>query len=395
MSSGENKFLFENSVPPSPSAAAPKRIVFVLSGYGKVLRGAERFVADLAGRLADRYRIAVLGGGPATPDAPFAVPLRFPDRTNRLTAAADRTPGIGHFLRLFQLDPLNWEWLFCALAAKKWLLANPCDLLVTEGGRWGGLLGRWAHRRLGIPVVDVAHGAPSRWEDAAARCRPQAYVALTRVAAGEMARRVPGLAARVIPIGIDLDRFTPDGPREDLSALQRPVTLSVGALEPLKGMDTLVRATALQPAGSLVVLGRGPQRSELAALGTHLLGPKRFMMASARPGDMPRWYRAADAFASASASESFGTVYLEALACGLPVVTIGDAVRREVLSPAATLLPPGTPPGDFAAAIAAALATSATTLPARLSFVRTRYGAPLMASAYASLFDSLLSPSPT
>lgn len=390
----ENKFLLNNLATLPPPASARKRIVFVLSGYGKVLRGAERFVADLAGRLADRYGIAVLGGGPATPDAPFAVPLHFPDRANRLAIAADKTPGLGHFFRLFQLDPLNWEWLFCALAAKKWLLQNPCDLLVTEGGRWGGLLGRWAHRHLGIPVVDVAHGAPSRWEDAAARCRPQAYVALTRIAADEMACRVPGLASRVIPLGIDLERFTPDGPREDLSSLQRPITLSVGALEPLKGMDTLVRATALRPTGSLVILGRGPQHEELAALGARLLGPERFMVASAPPAAMPRWYRAADAFASASASESFGTVYLEALACGLPVVTIGDPVRREVLSPAATLLPPGAQPGAFASALADALSSSSASLPDRLAFVRTRYDAALMASAYATLFDSLLASPP-
>ena len=226
-----------------------KRIVFVLSGYGKVLRGAEQFVAGLATRLADRYDITVLGGGPATPEAPCAVPLRFPDRFNRLANLANRTPGLGHFLRLFQLDPINWEWLFCALAAKKWLLKNPCDLLVTEGARWGGLLGRWAHRRFGIPVVDVAHGAPSRWEIAAARCRPQAYVGLTHAATDAVAAKVPGLATHVIPIGIDLDRFSPDGPREELS-LQRPVALAVGALEPLKGMDTLIRAVAARLAFS-------------------------------------------------------------------------------------------------------------------------------------------------
>lgn len=370
--------------------AAKKRLVFVLSGYGKVLRGAEQFVAALAVRLAPRWDVAVLGGGPASPEAPFAEPLRFPDRFNRLAVAANRTPGVGHFLRLFQLDPLNWEWLFCALAARKWLLANPCDLLVTEGGRWGGLLGRWAHRRFGVPVVDVAHGAPSRWEVAAARARPQAYVSLTRVSADEMQRRVPGLAARVIPIGIDLDRFTPDGPRESLDGLQRPVTLAVGALEPLKGMDTLVRAAALRPNGSLVILGRGPLHDELRALGDGLLGPGRFLLASAPAADMPRWYRAADVFASASASESFGIVFLEALACGLPVVTLDDPVRREVLLPAARLLPAPAAPESFARAIGDALAGTAGDRGKRLAFVRGRHSLDAMADAYGKLFESLL-----
>ena len=364
-------------------------VVFVLSGYGKFLRGAEQFVASLATRLEDRYDIAVLGSGP---NAPHAVPLRFPDRNNRLANLANRTPGIGHFLRLFQLDPLNWEWLFCALAAKKWLLENPCDLLVTEGARWGGLLGRWAHRRWGIPVVDVAHGAPSRWETAAARCRPQAYVGLTRAATDTVAARVPGLATHVIPIGIDLDRFSPDGPREDLP-LQRPVSLAVGALEPLKGMDILVRAVAARPTGALVILGRGPQHDELAALGQTLLGPSRFLLSSAPPDAMPRWYRAADLFLSASSSEAFALTFLEALACGLPIVTLDEEFRREQLQTHAVLLPVPATPDDFARGIATALDTAASTRAARLAFSR-RYDAALMAAAYATLFDALLAAHP-
>jgi glycosyltransferase involved in cell wall biosynthesis len=305
-----------------------------------------------------------------------------------LANLANRTPGIGHFLRLFQLDPFNWEWLFCALAAKKWLLQNPCDLLVTEGARWGGLLGRWAHRRFGIPVVDIAHGAFSRWETAAARARPQAFVSPTRVTADAIAAKVPGLSTRVIPFGIDLALYTPDGPREDLP-LERPVALAVGALEPLKGMDILIRTVASRPHGSLLILGNGPQRDELAALGQRLLGPSRFLVTSAHTDAMPRWYRASDVLLSASSSEAFGLVYLEALACGLPVVTLDDPVRREVLSPAALLIPRPATPARFSCALSAALDSAPATLLSRLSFVR-RYDISLMASSYASLFDSLL-----
>jgi glycosyltransferase involved in cell wall biosynthesis len=370
-----------------------KRVAFVLSGYGKVLRGAERFVATLAGRLAGRYEIAVLGGGPPSPEAPFAVPLRFPDRFNRLAVAANKTPGVGHFLRLFQLDPLNWEWLFCAVAARRWLLGHPCDLLVTEGGRWGGWLGRWAHRRFGIPVVDVAHGAPSRWEVAAARAMPQAYVALTKVAADEMVRRVPGLAARVIPIGIDLGRFRPDGLREE-PGLERPVTLAVGALEPLKGMETLLRAVARRPGGSLAILGNGPLHDSLEKLGRELLGPRRFLLTSADAEQMPRWYRAADLFASASASEAFSLTFLEAMACGLPVVTYDDAIRREQLAGHAVLVPMGASQEGaaeaFAGAIGTALAEAGATREGRLAFVRERYDLEGMARAYGELFEELL-----
>lgn len=311
--------------------AQRKKIVFVLSGYGRETRGAERVVAEMVTSLSDVYDIQVLGSGT---NAPHAVPLSFLLRDNVWTRRLNRTPGLGHLARFFQLDPLNWEWLTCAWAARRWLLENPCDLLVPEGGRWGGWLGRWARHHLGIPFVDVAHGAPSRWELAAARCRPDCYIAPTRVAERVLQGAVPGLVTRVIPPGVDIQRFIPEGPRMDFG-LDVPVTIAVGALEPLKRMDLVIRAVAARGTGSLLLVGDGPQRQELLDLGQTLLGPARFQWRTAAGDEMPALYRSADLLVSASRSEAFGLVYLEALACGLPVVTQDDPVRREVLADAA------------------------------------------------------------
>jgi glycosyltransferase involved in cell wall biosynthesis len=308
-----------------------KTIVFVLSGYGRYGRGAERFVESLVVRLADEWDIQVLGGGT---DAPGAVPLPCLSRESRLTRAIDRFPGLGHACRLFQLDPLNWEWLTSAWAARRWLEKNPCDLLVPEGGRWGGWLGRWVRNHLGIPFVDIAHGAPSRWEISAARYRPDCYVAPTRVAERAMQEAVPGLKIRIIPPGVDTRMFTPEGAHPDLS-LRPPVVMAVGALEPLKRMDLILRAVHARGNGSLLLVGDGPQRKELIQMGESLLGPERFLWRTVAHREMPALYRSADLLVSASRSEAFGLVYLEAMACGLPVVTQDDEVRREVLGDAA------------------------------------------------------------
>lgn len=48
--------------------------------------------------------------------------------------------------------------------------------------------------------------------------------------------------------------------------LERPVFVSVGRTVPQKGFDDLIRAFALQPCGSLVILGEGPRRADLTAL---------------------------------------------------------------------------------------------------------------------------------
>ena len=328
-----------------------KKIVFVLSGYGREARGAERVVAGMVQHLSAVYDIRVLGSGT---DAPNAVPLSFLSRDNAWTRRVNRTPGLGHLARFFQLDPLNWEWLTCAWVARRWLVENPCDLLVPEGGRWGGWLGRWARHHLGIPFVDIAHGAPSRWEVAAARCHPDCYVAPTHVAERVMQAAVPGLVTRVISPGVDTHLFTPTGSRMELG-LDAPVAIAVGALEPLKRMDLTIRAVAARGTGSLLLVGDGPQRQDLLDLGRNVLGPTRFHWRTATADEMPALYRSADLLVSASRSEAFGLVYLEALACGLPVVTQDDPVRREVLADAACYVE-SADPAAWAVQMEAALA---------------------------------------
>ncbi len=371
---------------PIPPAGERPRVVFVLSGYGRYRRGAERLVAGLVEQLSGDFSIRVLGGGT---DAPGAVALPMIDRHARWTRLVNRLPVAGHILRAMQLDPLNWEWWSCARAARGWLRAQPCDLLVPEGGRWGGRLGRAWRARTGRPFVDIAHGAPSRWELAAARARPDAYVTSTQAGARAMAAAVPGLRTRVIPPGVDLRAYTPDGPHAALE-LTPPVFLSVGALEPLKRMDRILAAVREFGRGSVLLVGDGPLRESLCAQGERELGPRRFLCRTATSDEMPALYRAADVFVSASRSEAFGLAHLEALACGLPVIAQDDAVRREVLGEAGIYLDADNP-AVWRPAFEAALAGGGTRSRARAE----QFSADATAARYRELFlDLLRAPAP-
>lgn len=99
--------------------------------------------------------------------------------------------------------------------------------------------------------------------------------------------------------------------------------LSVGSLKPVKNFSLLLRAFApLAHAGEavLAIVGTGPMEAELRALAAELGLGERLRMPgySATPGD---WYGSADLFALASDYEGFGNVLVEALHCGLPVVS--------------------------------------------------------------------------
>jgi glycosyltransferase involved in cell wall biosynthesis len=80
----------------------------------------------------------------------------------------------------------------------------------------------------------------------------------------------------------------------------------------------------------LVVAGDGPLRDEVTRLAEHLL-PQRFMRVSLSAAEMPELYRSADVFLHLSLLESFGNVFLESWASGLPVVAHDSDRLRWIL----------------------------------------------------------------
>ena len=304
------------------------RLAFLLPGYGLYQRGAELFLEQLVPRLRPHFDITILSRGR---DGVVHVPALA--RSNCVVNCLHRCPGIGHGMRFGHLNPLNVEWLTACLGALPWLLRNRVDVFVPEGGIWGGLLGRLLRAVRGTPFVDIGYGAVSRWEVAAARQRPDRYVAITAVSAAAIAARVPGAKTAMIPVAVDTAIFTPDGPQVSLD-LPRPVVLCVGALEEVKRVDLVIRAVRAWGQGSLVVVGTGPLQAEIEKLGVELLGASRFRRLTVDQPTLAALYRTADVLTSASRSESFGLVYLEAMASNRPVVTQDDPIRREVVGDA-------------------------------------------------------------
>jgi glycosyltransferase involved in cell wall biosynthesis len=136
---------------------------------------------------------------------------------------------------------------------------------------------------------------------------------------------VPGSRIEVLRNGVDLDLFAPRDRQAAREALGLnpggPILTSVGWLVPRKGHDLAIRATALLPEATLLIVGEGEEDVALRRLAQALglAGRVRFL------GSIPQKrlagvYNAADVLVLASIREGLPNVVLEALACGTPVV---------------------------------------------------------------------------
>ncbi len=124
----------------------------------------------------------------------------------------------------------------------------------------------------------------------------------------------------VIPLGIDLQRFTPD-PDSHNPPFK---LLFVGRLRYYKGLDLLLRAMPELPGVMLDVAGRGPMEGEWKRLSSQLgLDERVNFLGDVSDDDLPGIYRSADLFVLPAncRAEAFGTVLLEAMASGLPCIT--------------------------------------------------------------------------
>lgn len=145
----------------------------------------------------------------------------------------------------------------------------------------------------------------------------------------------------IIPPGVDTGRFYPIPKDEAKQFIGIPnkdrMVLFVGRIEPLKGIDTLIRAMACVGLDEeshcpayLAIIGGDPSASpdEMTAEMTSLqqlcreLHMDRMVLFLGKRGQdtLPYYYSAAEVLVMPSHYESFGMVALEAMACGAPVI---------------------------------------------------------------------------
>ncbi len=125
---------------------------------------------------------------------------------------------------------------------------------------------------------------------------------------------------QAVPIGIDVQRFTPPARRSGAGTR----LLFVGRLRYYKGLDTLLQAMVFVPEARLELVGDGPLRAELELQSQALgLQDRVDFVGEVDDAHLPGYYRQADVFVlpSNSRAEAYGIVLLEAMASGLPCIT--------------------------------------------------------------------------
>lgn len=164
--------------------------------------------------------------------------------------------------------------------------------------------------------------------------------------------------------GIDLEFVRPVADKAALRARlgldpERPLVVSVGRLVDQKRVDWLLRAWQSvgerNPEAELVIIGDGPERLALEALGRELQ-LKRCRFLGFQPGGHA-FFEAADLAVVTTLFEAPGFTVLEAMAAGCPVVaTAADGVAESVLRAGAGRLVPVADPGALGVAIVELLA---------------------------------------
>lgn len=314
------------------------KILLITSDFYPMVGGQARYLWEIWSRLpADRVKII----------APMVLPeplCPVPVERVRLPLGRDLFSKVMKTVLLF------------------WAVAGACrkekPVLVCAGQAAAGGLAAWAlHKFYGIPFGLVVHGgdmlgwrAPRSWllsmltraRFIIANSSPTA--GLVRDIAGEESYSKTVVICPPLPSGFYGVLPSRNEARRKLSIPEKAtVILTVARLYPRKGIDMVIESmpdlTRYTRDIMYVVVGDGPEKENLKSLAQKRgLPPGRIRFEGSVSGEnLPFYYAAADIFVlvprrTGADVEGFGIVYLEAQACGLPVVGgrsggVTDAVK--------------------------------------------------------------------
>ncbi|MFF5213043.1 glycosyltransferase [Streptosporangium sp. NPDC000396] len=304
---------------------------------------------------------------------------------------------------------LPYMGAFGAHLAKRWT-DRPPD--VVHAHFWmSGLAALTAARGLGIPVVQTFHALGTverRWQGAADTSPPEriaveadigrqvhAVVATCRDEAGELLRMgVCGERIAVVPCGVDLGLFRPDGPAAPRGP--GPRVLSIGRMVPRKGLDTVIQALRHLPDAELLIAGGVPEDDEATRLarmaGGYGLTGRVHLIGSVGRAEVPALIRSADVLVTVPWYEPFGMVPLEAMACGVPVIASAVGGHLDTVAGCGVLVSPRRP-SALTRALSDVLSRPdlrASLSEAGLRRARSRYGWPRVAARTEAVYLAVL-----
>jgi glycosyltransferase involved in cell wall biosynthesis len=360
------------------------RVLFALPGLHRVHRGAEVVFEAVAHEIArdPAHEVTLVGSGREIPGRAY----RFRHVPAVARERFERWPAVPFLRHEYMYEELTFaaglaaaRWrrgvdvtVTCGYPYTNWALRShlpgrprPAHVFVTQNGDWP------AHGRRG-------------------ECRFFSCDGLVCTNPLFFERNRERWFATLIPNGFDAARFGPGPAARAALALPegRPLVLMASALIPDKRVLEGVRAVARIPDAVLLVAGDGPQRDEVDRLAAALL-PGRFVRRTFPHAQMPDLYRSADVFLHLSLAESFGNVYVEALACGAPVVAHDGPISRWVLGEHARLVDTTSEP-ELVRALAGALAAGGAGGAGRAAFARARYTWGAVAARYLEFFAAVV-----
>jgi UDP-glucose:(heptosyl)LPS alpha-1,3-glucosyltransferase len=321
------------------------KIALVLDRFDRRLGGVEQWTAQLAdGLLARGHSIHVVAKSIAARELrPGLTAHTLPARSTRL-ALADAAADVLRCLDVEIIHDMGFGWY--------------CDVLQPHGGSRvaANLQNLNLSRSWARPLKQIATGVLPRYREFTALCerqyakapadRPERIViAISEMVKADLLRHhaLSPQQIRLVYNGVDTARFSPTLRAEERNRTRQKLGVSpdemlcliVAHNLELKGVPALLRAvTLLRSAGHKIVLaivgGRRTSRYERMARTSGIQNCIRFVGAVDDPAP---FYAAADLYVQPTWYDPCSLVVLEAMACGLPVVTTrfngaGELIER-------------------------------------------------------------------